>query len=306
MGDATEADKSLPRNYEVTIENFSMIKNTVEIYKSAVFEAGGYKWKLVVHPNGNRSKKVKDHLSFYLALAERVELGWEVDAVFLLYFRKNSDKFPGLDFGTPQRRFHFHPLKLEHGFDKFIELEKLTVELEKLTVEDSCIFGAKILSATKAKTEGRAERLSMFDIAPVITHTWKIINFSTKLNQECISSEIFGDGDIKWKIQFYPRRNEYKEINPSIQLVWANPTSCRIYAKVIFSIKFQSSPRRKHATLEGNFWFSGSSPEQGWLTVSLDELKKCFPVIDILFGESDVFIIQAKVAVLGTADAIVP
>ncbi|XP_065863927.1 uncharacterized protein [Euphorbia lathyris] len=301
MGDVPEADKSLPRNYEVTIQNFSTIKNTVEIYKSAVFEAGGYKWKLVVHPNGNRSKKVKDHLSFYLALAERVELGWEIDATFRLYLKKTSEQFPGLDFGTQQRCFH--PLKLEHGFDEFIDFDKLNVG-------DSCIFGAKILSATKAKTKGRAECLSMLAEAPVITHTWKILNFSTKLNQECLSSEIFRDGNIEWKIQLYPRRNDCKGTDLSIYLALANPSvfvySCRIYAKVILSIEDQSNSKGRHATLEGNFWFSGSNPEQGWFTVKFDMLKKWFPVMDILFGESDVFLVQAKVAVLGTADAIVP
>ncbi|KAJ0092355.1 hypothetical protein Patl1_24775 [Pistacia atlantica] len=63
------------------MDGSSMLKNqSFEKYESAEFEAGGYKWKLVLHPNGNKSKNVEDHISLYLAMADATSLppGWEI------------------------------------------------------------------------------------------------------------------------------------------------------------------------------------------------------------------------------------
>lgn len=52
--------------------------------------------KLVLYPNGNKSKNTKDHVSIYLALADSNSLGpgWEVSAVFRLYLLdQNKDSY---------------------------------------------------------------------------------------------------------------------------------------------------------------------------------------------------------------------
>ncbi|KAJ0093127.1 hypothetical protein Patl1_24768 [Pistacia atlantica] len=69
-----------PTHYAVVIQLFSLLSETAEKYESAEFEAGGYKWKLVLHPNGNKSKNVEDHISLYLAMADVTSLppGWEL------------------------------------------------------------------------------------------------------------------------------------------------------------------------------------------------------------------------------------
>ncbi|KAK4856746.1 hypothetical protein QYF36_020708 [Acer negundo] len=68
-----------PTHYKLKIQLFSLlVKNAVEKYESAEFEAGGYKWKLVLYPNGNKSKNVKDHISLYLTLADTSSLPPEV------------------------------------------------------------------------------------------------------------------------------------------------------------------------------------------------------------------------------------
>ncbi|KAF7812149.1 BTB/POZ and MATH domain-containing protein 3 [Senna tora] len=60
-----------PAHYQVRIQSFSLLtKNAIETYESAEFEAGGYKWKLVLYPSGNKSKNVNDHISLYLVLQE--------------------------------------------------------------------------------------------------------------------------------------------------------------------------------------------------------------------------------------------
>lgn len=52
--------------------------------------------KLILHPNGNKSKKVEDHISVYLAMADASSLptGWEVHAVFRLFLLdQNQDNY---------------------------------------------------------------------------------------------------------------------------------------------------------------------------------------------------------------------
>ncbi|KAJ0035419.1 hypothetical protein Pint_24225 [Pistacia integerrima] len=67
-----------PTHYQVIIQSFSLLFENAEKYESAEFEAGGYKWKLVLHPNGNKSKNVEDHISLHLAMADATSLppGW--------------------------------------------------------------------------------------------------------------------------------------------------------------------------------------------------------------------------------------
>ncbi|KAJ6910137.1 hypothetical protein NC652_020974 [Populus alba x Populus x berolinensis] len=86
-----------PIHYMVKIELFSSLgKNAVETYESGVFEAGGYKWKLVLYPNGNKRNNVKDAISLYLAMVDASSLprGWEVNVIFRLFLLdQNKDSY---------------------------------------------------------------------------------------------------------------------------------------------------------------------------------------------------------------------
>lgn len=56
---------------------------------------GNYR-KLVVYPNGNKNKNVKEHISLYLALAKEksLQIGWEVYAVVRLFLLdQNKDNY---------------------------------------------------------------------------------------------------------------------------------------------------------------------------------------------------------------------
>ncbi|KAH9753481.1 TRAF-like family protein [Citrus sinensis] len=100
-------------------------KAVEEKYESGAFEAGGYKWKLVLYPNGNESKNVKDHISLCLAMADTSSLtfGWEVYAVFRLFLLdQNQDNYLVVQDAIGKER-RFNGLKLEWGFDQFIPLK---------------------------------------------------------------------------------------------------------------------------------------------------------------------------------------
>ncbi|GMN45003.1 hypothetical protein TIFTF001_014187 [Ficus carica] len=72
-------------HYSWKIQSYSLLSRirTVE-YKSDVFEAGGYKWRLLFHQNGDKENNAKDYISPYLEIKETevFSLGWEVHVSF--------------------------------------------------------------------------------------------------------------------------------------------------------------------------------------------------------------------------------
>nr|XP_016438884.1 PREDICTED: BTB/POZ and MATH domain-containing protein 3-like [Nicotiana tabacum] len=82
-----------PTHYTLKIQSLSLLKkNNIEKYTSPYFEAGGYKWKLVFHPTGNKNKNAEGkHVSIYLMMAEASSL---VHAVFRLFLLdQNNDNY---------------------------------------------------------------------------------------------------------------------------------------------------------------------------------------------------------------------
>ncbi|CAN6676783.1 unnamed protein product [Malus baccata var. baccata] len=67
-------------HYILKLESFSMLKEL----------AGGYKWKLVVFPYGNKKKNVEHHISINLEMArtDSLQPDWEVYVDFRVFVRK--------------------------------------------------------------------------------------------------------------------------------------------------------------------------------------------------------------------------
>ena len=74
-----------------------LLKSVLILLKKLIIISCGFACrKLVLYPNGNKSKNIKDHVSVYLALADSSSLGpgWEVSAVFRLYLLdQNKDSY---------------------------------------------------------------------------------------------------------------------------------------------------------------------------------------------------------------------
>ncbi|CAB4262446.1 unnamed protein product [Prunus armeniaca] len=78
-GVSTPFSYTPPTHYTLKIGSFSLLKkHSADRFESGEFDAGGYKWKLVVYPNGYEKKNVEDHISVYLEMAGAESL--ETDA----------------------------------------------------------------------------------------------------------------------------------------------------------------------------------------------------------------------------------
>ncbi|KAH7512807.1 hypothetical protein FEM48_Zijuj12G0129200 [Ziziphus jujuba var. spinosa] len=192
-----------PTHYNLKINNFSSLaKNSIDRYESGEFQAGGYKWKLVVYPNGNKNKNEKEHVSVYLAMVKENSLptGWQVYAKFSLFLLdQNNDNYMVLRL---ERERQFHRSKLEWGFDKFISLKAFNEASNGFLVDDTCEFGAEVL-VCKERSTGKGECVSMIKDPIKNKHVWRVWNFS-KLVAESYDSQTFYTGDHRWKIKLYP------------------------------------------------------------------------------------------------------
>ncbi|KAJ6317175.1 hypothetical protein OIU76_012845 [Salix suchowensis] len=197
---ATVSDAS-PIHYMVKIELFSLLaKSAVETFESGIFEAGGYKWKLVLYPNGNKSRNVKDYISLYLAMVDTSSLppGWEVNVIFRLFLLDQiTDSYLVIQAGKERS---FHGLKLECGFDQFIQLSAFNDARHGFLLGDTCVLGAEVYVSGE-RSRGEGEVLSMAKEPPTHKYTWKIVNFS-KLDENPEESPIFSTGDHQWYSYF--------------------------------------------------------------------------------------------------------
>ncbi|KAJ0035798.1 hypothetical protein Pint_24417 [Pistacia integerrima] len=228
-GDHKIVSDTPPTHYQVIIRSFSLLFENAEKYESAEFEAGGYKWKLVLHPNGNKSKNVEDHISLYLATADATSLplGWEVSAVFRLFLLdQNQDNYLIVqDSQRKQRRFR--RLTPEWGFDQFIPITYFAILLMD-TVDDTCELGAEVF-VRKERSTGKGECLKMIKDPDGFNHRWKIENLA-KLDSDYYDSREFTVAGYKWEDALYPKGIDSGTGNYSLVLsteVGTNGVSCK-------------------------------------------------------------------------------
>ncbi|XP_021808691.1 uncharacterized protein LOC110752363 [Prunus avium] len=293
-----------PTHYTIKIQSLSLLsKYSLEKYESGEFEAGGYKWKLVFYPNGNKSRNVKEHISLYLVLAGAnvSQTCWEVHAAFRLFLLdQNTGKYLALQ---EKNERHFHGMKLDWGFDQFLSLEAFTGTSNGFLMADACVFGAEVF-VHKEKSTCKGECLSMIKDAVMYKHVWKIDNFS-KLNAESYDSKTFIAGDQKWKIELYPKgRDSGTGSHLSLYLALADQTSlpptskiCAEFTLRIIDQMYGSGYHYQYNKV--SWWFSASSPKRGWPRfISAESFNSTRYLV------KDSCTVEVEVTVQGTASAL--
>ncbi|OIT04295.1 ubiquitin carboxyl-terminal hydrolase 12, partial [Nicotiana attenuata] len=289
-------------------------------YESSVFESCGYKWKLIIYPDGD-VEDGHDHISVYLAIAETSSLqaGWEVNATFsFLIFDQIHDNYLIMR-GMAQR---FHNIKTDWGFSKCISHETYRDPSNSYLVNDKCVFGVDV---SVIKNQGLGECVSLLNETKSNQHKWRISEFS-KLKDKLYSEEFlvgacrciwpifshfhflfFFVMQIKFlnyvgcrKLLLYPTGNADQRNNSiSIYLVSVDAGSFdrqkRMKAKFSISVKDQISG--EHNKRDTSHWFSAAHEDDWGFTafMPLHEFKnpKGYLVEDCCIVEADVSIIGA-------------
>ncbi|KAB2092907.1 hypothetical protein E1A91_A02G066100v1 [Gossypium mustelinum] len=261
--------EAAPRHYILKIMSFSLLAKTgIDKYESGEFEAGGYKWKLVLYPHGNKSRNVKEHLSLYLVFADvasLIRLDSEVHAVFRFFLLdQTKDNYLVVHDATGKER-PFHRSMHQWGFDQLIPIRSFNDVGNGYLLDDSCVFGAEVF-VTKEMTSGKGECLSMIKDALSSKHVWKIENFSN-LDSEYKESQQFFAANHKWKIHLFPRgRRHGLGTHISMYLALADSATLLDGSKIFaeFTLRILNQQQSRHIAGKVSHWFSSSSQESGW------------------------------------------
>ncbi|XP_027337161.1 uncharacterized protein LOC113850831 [Abrus precatorius] len=266
-----------PAHYLFKIESYSELMNTgVEKYETNVFEAGGYKWRLILYPSGDKKSNGSGYVSLYLAIAdtEKLSHGWEVNVNFKLFvFDQKNNKYLAIqDIDGTVRKFH--EMKTEWGFEQLLLLENLFDSSNGYLVQDSCVFGAEVFVISHS---GKWETLSVVKEPAHGTFTWKLDDFST-LDKSYYLSNSFTVGERDWKLRVYPKGNvDEKGKNLSVFLELTScerfPPKRTVYAK--FKLGMLDQLKNKYLEKTASHWFCASSDEWGYPKfVTLKELHE--------------------------------
>ncbi|KAM1304093.1 hypothetical protein ACFX11_021891 [Malus domestica] len=291
-----------PTHYTVKVQSISLLtKHNLEKYESGDFEVGGYKWKLVFYPNGNKNKNVKEHISLYLVMsgATAPQISSEVYAVFRLFILdQNNGNYFVLQ--EPKER-RFHGMKLDWGFDQFLSHKAFTQASNGFLIDDTCVFGAEVF-VSKERSKGKGECLSLVKDPIMYKNTWRIDKVS-KLDAESYDSKTFIAGDQKWKMQLYPKgKGNGVGTHLSFFLAFAEPKSLppgyQIYAEFTLRILDQKYGQF-HISSKANHWFSVSNSMKGWMRfTALGSFNQEHIVLN------DTCIVEADVTIHGITDVL--
>ncbi|WJX79646.1 hypothetical protein P8452_62750 [Trifolium repens] len=122
------------------IDNFSRL-NAEKIY-SEPFVIGGYPWRIVLYPTGNKNKDGLNHLSIYLEAMQTANMseGWNRDAKFMLLLFNQLDS--NLTIISEESNNDFNAKADTWGLASFMSLTEFREKgfLEK----DACIVGTEV------------------------------------------------------------------------------------------------------------------------------------------------------------------
>ncbi|KAL0642862.1 hypothetical protein Bca4012_041152 [Brassica carinata] len=195
LGETRAFREERPSSKIVTIAGYSVIKGRFEPYESSVFEAAGYRWRLVLYVIGNKNDGGAGHISLYVRMEETESLPM-VGKSMLISNSLSTIQRPIN--GTVKR---YNAAKKEWGFGKLISLSIFENTNNGYIVQDTCSFGAEILIVKPAEIQ---EKVTFISNPPNNVFTWKILRFSS-LEDKFYYSADFLVGDRYWRLGFNPK-----------------------------------------------------------------------------------------------------
>ncbi|PON38420.1 E3 ubiquitin-protein ligase SIN-like [Trema orientale] len=284
-----------PSHYSLKIRNYSWLAK-IEVYESGAFESGGFKWKLIFYPNGDKKNNGENYISLYLAIVETetLHVGWEVNVNFKLFVYDHlEDKYLTIQDtnGTDVKRFH--EMKTKWGFGQFMSLVTFKDPSIGYLVDDSCVFGAEVFVVTHTRSWESLSLVQPLPIGQKLSTIWEIENF-TEVGKVVHESDKFTLGGKEWYLRIYPSGfgdNKGKAVSLFLMPSnWANnPTKAAVYAK--YKLRILDRVHGKHTEYTAQYCF-GTSRYLGYGSgsgniISLKDLQ----------NPENGFMVKARVAV---------
>ncbi|KAG5568583.1 hypothetical protein H5410_064400 [Solanum commersonii] len=273
---------SLPRRYLWKIESFSLLsENGTSKYESNEFESGGFNWKMIIYPDGDRDGA--GHISVYLAIIGKSSLHavWEVNVSFSFFIfdqiHDNYNVMKGME-------RHFRNIKTEWGFLKCISHKTFKDPSNGYLVNDKCVVGVDVYVI---KNQGIGECMSLLKGTKVYKHDWKITKFTKLKKKVYYSEEFIVDGD---------NRQNGKNISVFLESVDAKGFNRQKRVQAKFSISLKNQIGGEHHKKSGSSnWYSAATKGWGWSSFmpccEFNDPKKGFLIEDCCILEADVSVV---------------
>ncbi|KAI9182039.1 hypothetical protein LWI28_021463 [Acer negundo] len=201
-----------PTHFTLKIESYSLLSNAthghVKRYESGIFDVGGYKWKLILYPQVDKSCEGKGNISLNVAIDESNSFpnhNWIVCA-YLKFFILNQKTKKYLTIQEAKGSLkYFDNLRTEHGCLQLISFDELNKPCNGYLVNDCYVFGVEVFVIQPSSRY--EETLTMVKEPSGRTYTWSVKNFS-KLKGNLLYSDEFTVGGRKWNLKLFPKGNK--------------------------------------------------------------------------------------------------
>ncbi|CAN6548587.1 unnamed protein product [Malus baccata var. baccata] len=285
-------------HYTLKLESFSMLKELTgdHSFESDEFEAGGYKWKLVFFPYGNKKKNVEDHVSIYLQMArtDSLQPDWEVYVDFRVCLL-DQEKGTYVVFQDDKiMQKCLHGAAPDVGYDKLLSIEELADASNGYVINDTCVFGVEVF-VCKERRAGNGRSISMTKNAVKYMPVWKIEKFSM-LKDEYYCSEPFTAANQRWKIHIYPKGDgASKGTHLALYLTLADAEKLHPGTQILTKLTFRIVDQMHHKHHYCNFWFNASQRSWGsssFITLAtLNEADKGFLMNNTCIMEAEITVV---------------
>ncbi|CAN6817525.1 unnamed protein product [Brassica oleracea] len=189
------------------IDTFSLVKKHISRVESSVFYLGGYKWKLMVYPNGY-SGTVNSNVAVSVEKQASVNVNLEVELFVVNQLAKIWHSGGKIGF-PPEWTWRGDSDLMSHA----------NLESKGFLIGDCCIFGVRFFGVEPAAS-GTAECFSVIEKPLNHKVTWMMTRFSSFAPEKVHNSHEFVVGNRKWRIQVHPRGfKEGKDKSFSVYLV---------------------------------------------------------------------------------------
>ncbi|CAK7355114.1 unnamed protein product [Dovyalis caffra] len=258
-----------PAHYTMKVDSFSVLsellaKSGINKHESRVFEASGYKWRLILYPNGDPKRNDNGHLSLYLAISDtndHLPLGWEINALFKFFvFDQLQDKYLTIEDGIVRR---YHAFKTEWGCNQLLPHSIFNDASNGFLLEDSCVFGVEVFVI---RSEHKGEHLSMIKDPIGGSFSWKVERLSDLADDQChCCSDVFSVGRQEWKLSLNQpagySTQKGKSLSLFLHLIDSSklPAGWKMFVEYTMHVKDQFGSY--HHDMKYNKMFSDSSTD---------------------------------------------
>ncbi|KAI9200762.1 hypothetical protein LWI28_012908 [Acer negundo] len=268
-----------PVQFLLNVDSYSLLPTEQgEKYESEHFLFGGFLWKLILYPNGDKSPNGKGYISFYL---ENTFIARGENHTVCIDFKcfilnKIKNKYLTIRDGKGALMY-FDKLRPVQGFSQMVSIDTFKNPSNGYLVEDACAFGAEFFIIQPSASPARHEFLSLVkdpkgttDYGRVYidsfgtTYTWYIRNFTAKLNGNVPEEVPFTIRDRIWFLHMYPKGKQSPNGEYISLYLRVHHPATKVYASGKIRVVNHPENKKKEESFSLN-WYDEPTKEWGFV-----------------------------------------